>query len=111
VTRTSNAKFDAALNVRVARTGDATIGADYSISPFSFIIQPNIYRVTIPANETSMTVTLTPVLDSNEEEGDETAEFTLIGDESTYTVGSPAFGIITIADFTDLVFRDSFESP
>jgi hypothetical protein len=51
VTRTSNAKFDAALNVRVARTGDATIGADYNISPFSFIIQPNIYRVTIPANQ------------------------------------------------------------
>ena len=111
VTRTSNAKFDAALHVRVARAGDATIGTDYSIAPFAFIIQPNIYQVTIPANETSMTVTLTPVLDSNEEEGDETAEFTLIGDGSTYTVGSPAFGIITIADFADLVFRDSFESP
>jgi len=111
VTRANDDNPGQALNVRVARAGDATIGVDYSIAPFAFIIQPNIYQVTIPANETSMTVTLTPVLDSNEEEGDETAEFTLIGDGSTYTVGSPAFGIITIADFADLVFRDSFESP
>ncbi|MFC1796081.1 hypothetical protein ACFL1V_03190, partial [Pseudomonadota bacterium] len=111
VTRTSNAKFDAALNVLVALTGDATNGPDYSISPFTFVGQPNIYRVTIAANQTSATVTLTPVLDSNEEEGDETAEFTLVGDGSTYTVGSPVFGIITITNFTDLVFRDSFESP
>ncbi|MFC1695452.1 hypothetical protein ACFL1C_04935, partial [Pseudomonadota bacterium] len=65
---------------------------------------------TIPANQTSATVTLTPVTDSNEEEGDETAEFTLVSDGSTYTVGSPTFGIITIADFTELVFRDGFES-
>lgn len=111
VTRANDENPGLALEVRVARTGDATIGADYSISPIDFIIQPNIYRVTIPANETSTTVTLTPVLDSNEDEGDETAEFTLVGDGSPYTVGSPTFAVITIADFTDLVFRDSFESP
>jgi hypothetical protein len=111
VTRANDDNPGQALDVRVALTGNATIGADYSISPFNLFAQPNIYRVTIPANVTSTTVTLTPVLDSNEEEGDETAEFTLLGDGSTYTVGSPIFGIIIIADFTDLVFRDSFESP
>jgi hypothetical protein len=111
VTRTSNAKFDAALNVRVALTGDAARTVDYNISSFAFVGQPNIYQITIAANETSKMVILTPILDSNEEEGDETAEFTLVGDGSTYTVGSPVFGIIAIADFTDLVFRDGFESP
>jgi len=61
VTRANDDNPGQALNVRVALTGDATIGSDYSISPFTFIGQPNIYRVTIAANETSATVTLTPV--------------------------------------------------
>ena len=97
VTRANDDNPGQALNVRVALTGDATIGSDYSISPFTFIGQPNIYRVTIAANETSATVTLTPVTD-NLIEGLETAEFTLVGDATTYTVGADTEAAINITD-------------
>ena len=46
----------------------------------------------------------------SEMEGDETAEFNLIGDDTTYTVGSLTNAVITIIDSVDLIFGDSFES-
>ncbi|MFC1695217.1 hypothetical protein ACFL1C_03720, partial [Pseudomonadota bacterium] len=97
VTRTNDDNPGQALNVRVLRTGDAAINSDYSISPFTFIIQPNTYQVTIPANRISATVTLTPVTD-NLIEGTETAEFTLVGDGTTYTVGADTDASIDITD-------------
>jgi len=97
--------------VLVTRNGTAAQNADYTITPFSLNTHPNIYQVTIPANLASQTVTLTPILDADETEGDETAEFTLIGDSKSYVTGDDTGAIITIADFTDLVFKDGFETP
>ena len=53
-------------------------------------------------------MTITPRLDSNEEEGDEIVKFQLIG-QNTHMLGSPTYAEITIADFINLVFKDSFE--
>ena len=112
VTRSSNGQLDAPLHIQVTRdlTSTASYNVDYSITPFTFIIQPDIHQVTIPANQLSATVTLTPIKDSNETEGDETAEFNLIGDDTTYTVGSLTNAVITIIDSVDLIFGDGFES-
>jgi hypothetical protein len=70
------------------------IGADYSLSGNS-----GSGVVTIPAGGTSATLTLTPIDDTDPTEFDETAVFTLQS-ASTYFLGSPAAGTITIHDDT-----------
>ena len=62
----------------------------------------------IPAGQQSETVTLTAIFDENEE-GDEDAVFTLQGLNS-YVTGIPDSTSITIVDFTDMVFKDGFET-
>ncbi|MFC1797413.1 hypothetical protein ACFL1V_10010, partial [Pseudomonadota bacterium] len=65
-------------------------------------------HVTIAANQSSATVTITPRLDSNEEEGDEIVIFQLVSN-NTYTLGIPNQANITITDFTNVVFKNGFE--
>ncbi len=64
--------------------------------------------ITIPGGQFSATVTVTPKRDSNEEEGDEIVLFQLVS-QNSYTLGTPTQAEITIADFVDLVFKNSFE--
>jgi len=110
VTRSSNGNVAAALNVFVQRSGSATINADYStlyLNGYS----GDTYYVQIPANQLSQTVTLTPVFDEVEE-GDETAAFILqnpLSQGHDYTIGAPSRAEITIRDFVDVIFSDSFE--
>jgi hypothetical protein len=70
------------------------------------------YSVNIPGGQLSRTITLTPVFDEIIE-GDETFEVALRGPGDVghdYTVGMPASGQITIHDFVQLIFKDSFEA-
>ncbi len=80
-----------ALNVFFARSGTAANVSDYTNIGGS---------VAIPANETSATVTITPVVD-NLVEGTETVTVTL-NPNATYSIGTPATGTVNIAD-TDVM--------
>jgi hypothetical protein len=86
------------LPISYALSGTATppnlIGADYTLSGNS-----GSGVVTIPVGGTSATITLTPIDDSDPTEFDETAIFTLQS-ASTYFLGSPGAGTITIHDDT-----------
>ena len=75
------------LTVNYAMTGTATNGIDYN-TLYGWMV--------IPAGQTTATVTLTPI-DDTIMEGSETAILTLAS-ESTYTVGTPSSGTVTIAD-------------
>ncbi|HKE42925.1 MAG TPA: Calx-beta domain-containing protein [Steroidobacteraceae bacterium] len=76
-----------ALTVQYTRGGTATEGADFTALPATF---------TIPANQTSAAVTVTPLADSLVEP-DETVIITLTG-TTNYNVGTPGSATVTIAD-------------
>ena len=77
----------AALTVSFSRGGTAANNSDYSNIGFS---------VAIPANQSSATVTITPI-DDPTVEGPETVILT-INASTTYVVGTPASATVTIAD-------------
>lgn len=54
-----------------------------------------------------MTVTLTPIFDEDED-GDEDVVFT-VQSTDRYAVGSVDSATVTILDFVQRIFRDSFE--
>jgi len=106
VTRTGSTA--GALQLRVDVTGEAAFGTDYTPSPDMVFLGGTWYRVTIPPDQYAVTVIITPVQDGINE-GDEAVNFTLVGDGLTYTVGEPANATITISDFVEGIFKDSFE--
>lgn len=112
VNRTEQGKLADALNFAVTVSGTASIfgttkpASDFSTPGLNYI-SPNNYSGTIPANETSRLYTITPAMD-NDTEGDETVIYTIQAG-NRYTVGNPSAVTITIADFIDIVFSDSFE--
>jgi hypothetical protein len=75
------------LTVLYTLSGTASNGVDYEILPGS---------VTVPAGETSATITVTPI-DDGETEGSETVVLTLRAD-AAYTIGSPGSATANIAD-------------
>jgi hypothetical protein len=83
----SGGNLNAALAVFFTLGGTATSGGDYNTSAAP---------ITIPANQTSVTATVTPVADGSNE-GDETAIFTIAAN-AAYNVGTPASATVTIAD-------------
>jgi hypothetical protein len=97
-----------ALHLKVAVTGTATFGVDYS-NPGMTSLGGNHFRITIPADQLTATVLITPINDGIIED-DETVIFTLVHDV-TYTVGEPVTASITIADYVEGIFKDSFEDP
>jgi hypothetical protein len=76
------------LNVLFTRSGTATYISDYSLSHTS--------PVTIPAGQSSITITLTPVDDVVFSEGNETAILTITAN-AAYTIGT-AVATVTISD-------------
>ena len=108
VTRTTNGNLSQGITVHVAVDGSALIGTDYDRPGVNWI-GDNLYWIGIPANQTSITITLTPVLDMLEDEGDETIIVTLLDKAAEYTVGEPTVVSMTILDFQQIIFRDSFE--
>jgi hypothetical protein len=113
VTRNGSGNTAASLSVWVTVTGSGGIGVDYSVPGVDFRAGPNLHSITIGGGQLSKTVTLTPVFDETIE-GDETFIVNLVspGDAGhDYTIGMPAEGQITILDFIQLIFKDSFEGP
>ena len=98
-----------ALQLKVALTGTAAIDQDYNPTPSMIWLGGNIFRVTIPPEQTTETVLITPINDGVIED-DETAIFTL-QDNTSYTVGEPGPASITITDYVEGIFKDSFEDP
>jgi len=110
ITRSDSGIISAALQVKVQVTGTAKIGTDYSSDPAMVNLGGGVYRVTIPADQLTITITITPVQDGKLED-EETAIFTLVADNAIYTVGVPLSASITIADYVEGIFKDSFEDP
>ncbi len=86
ISRTGNT--DAALSVPFTLSGTANSGSDYNLSSAS--------PLTIPIGQSSITVTLTPVDDSDVESGGETAMLTLTEDVAYVLVTASAS--ISISD-------------
>ena len=107
VTRTGDENPEQILQVYFI-FGPSAEGQDFNFSAGLGYHNATTRHVTIPANEFSATVTITPIMDSNEEEGDEIVVINL-SDRITHTLGTPKTAEITIADFVNLVFKDSFE--
>src|SRR4026208_900182 len=76
-------------------TGTAVSGSDYTLStPGGIFANAPAFDVTIPAGQTSITVPLTPIFHA-QQEGPETAIFTVEGTSATVTIADePA---VTIA--------------
>ena len=111
VTRTNGGNTAASLEVWLTVGGSAVVGPDYAAPGLSGRGGSD-YSVNIPGGQLSRTITLTPVFDEIIE-GDETFEVALRGPGDVghdYTVGMPASGQITIHDFVQLIFKDSFEA-
>jgi hypothetical protein len=83
----SGGNLAAALTVRFSRSGTAANSSDYLNIGFS---------VVTPANQSSGTVTITPVDDATVE-GPETVILTITAD-ANYVIGTPAAATVTIAD-------------
>jgi len=78
----------AALTVSLAVSGSATNASDYNRLPTT---------VTIPAGQSSVTLTLTPI-DDTLSEGNETATITLSNSSAYVVDGARSSGTVTIAD-------------
>ena len=76
-------------------SGTATNGSDYSS------IGGSNFFVTIPANQTTATLTINPLPD-NRVEGSETVVLT-IQPRAAYTIGTPSSATLTIADDPPIV--------
>jgi hypothetical protein len=109
VTRSDGGIFTEALPVLVRITGTATFDQDYP-NPDMVWAGSNILQLTIQPGQFTATIIITPVQDDIIED-DEIAIFTLISDNKTYRVGEAVRASISIADFVDGIFKDSFESP
>ena len=80
------------LTINYVITGTASNGVDYT---------PLLSgTLTIPAGESSKTITITPLVDANTTEGTETVHLTLV--DGPYLIGVPAEAEISIADNTSI---------
>jgi hypothetical protein len=84
-TRTTGGNPAAPLSIFFTISGTATNGGDYTATASS---------VTIPANQTTVTVTITPFADALAE-GTETVILT-INSSNTYTIGAPNTSTVSI---------------
>ncbi len=112
VTRSDNGAINQPLDVFVELSGMATIGPDYFISGATLWISPT-YFITIAAENFDVSVMVTPKTDDMLE-GDETVVWTLIDTKDVtndYFPGDQKSVEMTIRDFTEKVFKDSFEDP
>jgi len=107
VTRSDNGNTAIPLNVVFDFVLPPT-GVDFDFQAGLGYVGVGSRHVAIPAGQLSATVIITPRRDSNEEEGDEIVLFQLVS-QNSYTLGTPTQAEITIADFVDLVFKNSFE--
>jgi hypothetical protein len=109
VTQTNQGRIANTIVVRVAVTGSATSYTDYIHPDMNWTGISNEYLISILGNQLSRTITITPVLDAFDEEGDETVVITLLDTGEIYTVGLQTSATITIRGFQKLIFMDGFE--
>lgn len=96
--------------VRLEPSSTATVNADFTVAGWSPHQPPNIFFVRIQGSQFSRTVTINPIADANETEGDETVEVAIHNNASVYLVGNPNQAVITIADLVSALFEDGFEN-
>ncbi|MDX1557186.1 MAG: hypothetical protein R3212_14245, partial [Xanthomonadales bacterium] len=99
------------LRIYFTIDGTATRNVDYTLSPSPFGAGGNLFFLDMAANNTSLSIHVTALLDE-EEEMDESAEFQLAPWQSPaheYNIGVPAQGTVTIINL-DLIFRGGFET-
>ena len=104
-----NGFVSASLKVNINVTGTATRNVDYPLNGTTSL-GAGIYRFTIPAGQ----LTLPYVIKGHQDgivEGDETVIFTLTDGDKTYRIGAPETASITIKDYIEGIFKDSFEDP
>ena len=106
LTRSDNGNPAQALDVIVDVSGNAGQFNDYNASNLIHYAPPN-YRLQIPGGQSSISSTITPILD-NLVEGPESAIFTL-QPTVNYAEGISISATITIADFVEGIFKDGFE--
>ncbi len=109
VTRTGDDNIAQGLTVRVTVTGMALLDIDYS-RPGLDQIAEGVFNVSIFGNQLTRTITLTPVPD-NLIEDDETISVQLQDIGVAYTAMVENTVVLTIADFVEVIFKDSFEDP
>ena len=102
VTRGMNARTDFARDTQVFFTGSATFGVDYTVTGAN-IVQPGngSVLVRIPAGETSITLTVTPVGDLAQLaalEGDETVIATAEQSAATVTIEDETLVVVAVTD-------------
>jgi hypothetical protein len=111
IARSNHGNTTANLRVYLQVGGTAQFNTDYSVSPTLSTASAGVYFTTIPANQLSLTLTLTPDFDFSPE-ADESVTFGLIAGQLAghdYLVGAPAAGQITILNHLEGIFADGFE--
>jgi len=109
VTRSDDDGLTEDLVVRVAISGTAERDIDYSRPGLDWPGGEDFF-ITIPAQQASKTITLTPYKD-NLAEVEEIATFTLLELGDTYAIGVDSEVNVAITDDTDHVFGDGFGLP
>ena len=96
VTRSSDEPIDQPLQVFFTFGGTASNGGDYTAADQNYA-GPIHRQMTIPANETSISSTITPIKD-NLVEPAETLSWTLYSDQGTYNLGADVLAEMSIVD-------------
>jgi hypothetical protein len=89
------------------RSGTADYTADFTTTGITWH-GGTLWSIDIPDNQFSASGIVTPRFEEILE-GEETVIFTLREEDTLYFLGLPDAATITIADFIQLVFKDSFE--
>jgi hypothetical protein len=111
VSRTDDGNIASGLNVRVEVRGSAAWDVDYTYQGMGWaFVDDKTFTVPIPGNQLSQTVNLIPRLD-NIIEGDESIAVQLLDYGAFYTAPEQNTIDLTIADFREVMFKDSFEDP
>ena len=96
VTRSSDEPIDQPLHVFFTFGGTASNGGDYTAADQGYA-GPIHRQMTIPANETSISSTITPIKD-NLVEPVETLSWTLYSNQGTYNLGADVLAEMSIVD-------------
>lgn len=109
LTRSNSGNIVSSMVVQLHLTGTAIAGADYLI-PWEMVgVGDDNYHVVINGNQLSQTVQIVPILDMLIE-GEESINIQLQDIGEGYIAPGQNTIEMTIADFVELIFSDSFEN-
>jgi len=107
--RSNDADISKLLYVNIHVTGVAKLHTDYPANGMVGL-GGGVYRLTIPADQLTLPYVIKGIQDGIVE-GDEIVTFTLTDGDKTYRIGAPETASITIKDYIEGIFKDSFEDP